>query len=60
MEGGIIISEQRIKCLEEQVIRLTKENEAIANIITKKVNPVIEAIILYQKVKNDEECSYIG
>jgi len=60
LEGGIIISEQRIKCLEEQVIRLTKENEAIATILNTKVKPVVEAYYLYQKVKNDEECSYIG
>ena len=59
MEGGKIINEDRIKLLEEQVIRLTKENVAIANLLNTKVKPVVEAYYLYQEVKNDEECSYI-
>ena len=54
MEGGIIIKEERIKLLEEQVIRLTKENEAIAAILNKKVKPVIDAFYWYNDVKEEE------
>jgi len=54
LEGGKIIKEERIKLLEEQVIRLTKENEAIAAILNKKVKPVIDAFYWYNDVKEEE------
>ena len=52
--------EERIKILEEQVIRLTKENRAISKIMVEKVKPICDAF--YHELEynlEDEEVAYV-
>ena len=47
----MMIEEDRIRLLEEQVMRLTRENKAMAKIYEEKINPFID---LMDSLMNEE------
>jgi len=51
-------NEDRICLLEEQVIRLTKENQAIAKILNERVRPVVAMMEDMIDEEQEYECNF--
>ena len=47
--------EERFRLLEEQVMRLTRENKSLSAIWVKKVKPVVDAFYEYNESEKQED-----